>query len=54
MTENRNMNGIFITSIPFTHPAHVPNILMVLREQAVFNTIIGSCVRPNSRQSTEL
>ncbi|CAG9773948.1 unnamed protein product [Ceutorhynchus assimilis] len=51
MTENRNMNSIFVSSIPFTHPAHVANILMILREQAMFNTIIGSCVRPNSRQS---
>ncbi|XP_050298124.1 mediator of RNA polymerase II transcription subunit 1 isoform X2 [Anthonomus grandis grandis] len=53
MTENRNMNSIFVSSIPFTHPAHVPSILIILREQALFNTIIGSCVRPNSRQTFE-
>ncbi|KAG5890718.1 hypothetical protein JTB14_026024 [Gonioctena quinquepunctata] len=50
MTENKNMNGVLVTNIPFTHPAHVPSILMILREQALFNTIIGSCVRPNSKQ----
>lgn len=50
MTENKNMEGALVSSIPFTHPTHVPNILMVLREQALFNTIISSCVRPNSRQ----
>ncbi|ERL89217.1 mediator of RNA polymerase II transcription subunit 1 isoform X2 [Dendroctonus ponderosae] len=51
MTENRNMNGIFVSSIPFSHPAHVSKILMILREQALFNNIIESCVRPNSRQN---
>ncbi|XP_030751629.1 mediator of RNA polymerase II transcription subunit 1 isoform X2 [Sitophilus oryzae] len=51
MTENKNMNGIFVSNILFTHPAQVASILTVLREQALFNTVIGSCVRPNSRQS---
>nr|CAI5854489.1 unnamed protein product [Callosobruchus analis] len=50
MTENKNMEGVLVTSIPFTHPAHVANILSILREQALFNTIISSCVRPNSKQ----
>lgn len=50
MTETKNMEGTLVTSIPFTHPADVPRILMVLREQALFNTIISSCVRPNSKQ----
>ncbi|KAJ8959121.1 hypothetical protein NQ318_022378 [Aromia moschata] len=50
MTENKCMDGVLVTSIPFTHPAHVANILKILREQALFNTIISSCVRPNSRQ----
>lgn len=50
MTETKNMEGALVTSIPFTHPADVPRILMVLREQALFNTIISSCVRPNSKQ----
>ncbi|KAJ8922927.1 hypothetical protein NQ315_001471 [Exocentrus adspersus] len=53
MTENKNMNGVMVTSIPFTHPAHVTSILMILREQALFNTTISSCVRPNSRQDFE-
>ncbi|CAH1971867.1 unnamed protein product [Acanthoscelides obtectus] len=50
MTENKNMDGVLVTSIPFTHPAHVANILSILREQALFNIIISSCVRPNSKQ----
>lgn len=54
MTETKVMEGTLVTSIPFTHPAHVPNILMVLREQALFNTIISSCVRPNSKQGKSI
>ncbi|CAH0564837.1 unnamed protein product [Brassicogethes aeneus] len=50
MTDNKSMEGVLVGSIPFTHPAHVANILMILREQALFNTIISSCVRPKSRQ----
>ncbi|CAH1154639.1 unnamed protein product [Phaedon cochleariae] len=53
MTENKNMNGVLVNSIPFTHPAHVSSILMILREQALFNSIISSCVRPNSKQDFE-
>lgn len=50
MTENRNMDGILVHSIPFTHPSHVAQILVILRQQALFNTIISSCIRPNSKQ----
>ncbi|XP_032453242.1 mediator of RNA polymerase II transcription subunit 1 isoform X1 [Nasonia vitripennis] len=53
MTENRNMEGVLVGSIPFTHPAHVPQILNVLRQQALFNTLISSCVRPMARQDSE-
>uniref|UniRef100_A0A6P7FZW3 Mediator of RNA polymerase II transcription subunit 1 n=1 Tax=Diabrotica virgifera virgifera TaxID=50390 RepID=A0A6P7FZW3_DIAVI len=53
MTENKNMEGVLVTSIPFTHPANVGSILTILREQALFNTIISSCVRPNSKQDFE-
>jgi mediator of RNA polymerase II transcription subunit 1 len=53
MTENKTMDGVLVTSIPFTHPAHVSQILVILRQQALFNTIISSCVRPNSKQDFE-
>ncbi|XP_057655941.1 mediator of RNA polymerase II transcription subunit 1 [Diorhabda carinulata] len=53
MTESKNMEGVLVTTIPFTHPANVASILMILREQALFNTIISSCVRPNSKQDFE-
>lgn len=54
MTENKNMDGILVHSIPFTHPSHVAQILVILRQQALFNTIIASCVRPNSKQGEKL
>ncbi|KRT79682.1 hypothetical protein AMK59_7184, partial [Oryctes borbonicus] len=53
MTENKNMDGILVHSIPFTHPSHVAQIFVILRQQALFNTIIASCVRPNSKQDFE-
>lgn len=53
MTENKNIEGILVGSIPFTHPAHVPQILVFLRQQALFNTLISSCVRPLARQDPE-
>lgn len=39
--------GVFVEKIPFTHPTSIPSILMILRQQALFNCIMGSCTRPN-------
>lgn len=47
------MEGVLVCSIPFTHPAHVPQILVYLRQQALFNCLIASCVRPMARQDPE-
>lgn len=53
MTENRNLEGVLVSSIPFTHPTHVPQILVYLRQQALFNSLLASCVRPMARQDPE-
>ncbi|XP_063975232.1 mediator of RNA polymerase II transcription subunit 1 [Diachasmimorpha longicaudata] len=53
MTENKSMEGVLVGSIPFTHPAHVPRILGYLRQQALFNTLLTSCVRPMARHDLE-
>ncbi|KAL3273025.1 hypothetical protein HHI36_014481 [Cryptolaemus montrouzieri] len=53
MTDNKNVEGILVDSIPFTHPAKVAQILVLLRQQALFNTLISSCVRPKSQQNFE-
>lgn len=53
MTERRGLDGILISRVPFTHPAHVPQALAILRQQALFNELITSCIRPNSKQDIE-
>ena len=37
--------GAAVEAVPFTHPAHVPPLLTLLRAQALFNTLVASCVR---------
>ncbi|XP_055703835.1 mediator of RNA polymerase II transcription subunit 1 [Phlebotomus papatasi] len=50
LTEGESFRGIVIGSVPFTEPAHVPKLLKILRQQVLFNTLISSCIRANSRQ----
>lgn len=40
-------DGAYLTKIPFTHPTSIPSILRILRQQAQFNCLIGSCIRRN-------
>lgn len=53
LTEGRGLNAIMLQNIPFTHPTHVPQILSLLRQQALFNCLVESCVRPASKQGNE-
>lgn len=48
MNENKNLEGIVVSSIPFTEPQHVSKILVFLRQQALFNQLLSSCIRNNS------
>jgi len=45
--------AVLVRRVPFAHPASVPAIVAVLREQAAFNEIIASCVRARSQQDVE-
>ncbi|XP_050439662.1 mediator of RNA polymerase II transcription subunit 1 [Adelges cooleyi] len=45
-----NLKGVFIQNIKFTHPSQVPRIIAYLRQQALFNCLIRSCVRPECQQ----
>lgn len=45
-------DGVYVTKIPFTHPTSIPNILRVLRQQALFNFVVGSCIRRNKNSNT--
>lgn len=49
MTENRKLLGTLVQSIPFTEPGHVEVILAALRQQALFNTLVASCIRAGNR-----
>jgi len=40
-----NIEGYEVTSIPFIHPTSVPQILILLRKQVLFNVLVGSCIR---------
>ncbi|XP_066538814.1 mediator of RNA polymerase II transcription subunit 1-like isoform X2 [Hoplias malabaricus] len=42
--------GALIHTVPFTHPAHVPAILELLRHQSVINTLLASCVSSHEHQ----
>lgn len=50
MTECKGLDGVIVSSIPFTHPSQVPKILNWIRQQAVFNSLVSSVVRPHSKQ----
>ncbi|XP_070508836.1 mediator of RNA polymerase II transcription subunit 1 [Chironomus tepperi] len=53
ISDNPDLTGFNLKSIQFTEPSHVTRIIKLLREQALFNALIASCVRPNSRQDLE-
>ncbi|XP_031439813.1 mediator of RNA polymerase II transcription subunit 1-like isoform X2 [Clupea harengus] len=36
--------GALIDTIPFTHPAHVPSLLELLRHQSALNILLASCI----------
>ncbi|XP_026864985.2 mediator of RNA polymerase II transcription subunit 1 [Electrophorus electricus] len=43
--DGRSLQGALVSKIPFRHPAHVPALLDIIRHQAAYNTLIGSCVK---------
>lgn len=45
-----NLKGVFIQNIKFTHPSQVTRVIAFLRQQALFNCLIRSCVRPECQQ----
>jgi len=53
LTESRELMGRTVDKIPFQHPSQVPDIIDVLRRQALFNTLISSCVRTNSLEDVD-
>ncbi|KAJ8313786.1 hypothetical protein KUTeg_008347 [Tegillarca granosa] len=54
----RDVNGnsldqpaVMVSHIPFTHPTNVAQVLNHLRQQLLFNTVVGSCIRPYANQN---
>uniref|UniRef100_A0A672RFS6 Mediator of RNA polymerase II transcription subunit 1 n=1 Tax=Sinocyclocheilus grahami TaxID=75366 RepID=A0A672RFS6_SINGR len=43
--DGRFLQGAYVSKIPFRHPAQVPALLDIIRHQAAYNTLIGSCVK---------
>nr|XP_055031695.1 mediator of RNA polymerase II transcription subunit 1 [Misgurnus anguillicaudatus] len=43
--DGRSLQGVLVNKIPFRHPAQVPALLDIIRHQAAYNTLIGSCVK---------
>lgn len=45
MTETTGLEGVLISSISFTLASQLPQVIATLRQQLMFNTLVGSCVR---------
>ncbi|KAK3108146.1 hypothetical protein FSP39_002003 [Pinctada imbricata] len=45
-----DQQAVLVTRIPFTHPTSVAQVLNILRQQLMFNTVVGSCIRPYAKQ----
>lgn len=54
LCESRGLAGCSVSSVPFTHASHVPPLLACLRQQALFNALIASCVRLQTKQVFDL
>ncbi|XP_001353529.4 mediator of RNA polymerase II transcription subunit 1 isoform X1 [Drosophila pseudoobscura] len=53
-TDNRKLQGTLISSLPFTEPAQVPKIMTFLKKQALFYTLLASCVREQQKQYNDM
>lgn len=46
--DGHSLQGALVSKIPFRHPAQVPLLLDIIRHQAAYNNLIGSCVKRTS------
>ena len=51
--DHESLQGHTVKRIPFSHPSNLIGIITILRQQAVFNAIIGSCIRTTGIQGVE-
>ncbi|XP_016959432.3 mediator of RNA polymerase II transcription subunit 1 isoform X1 [Drosophila biarmipes] len=53
-TDNRKLQGTLVSSLPFTEPAQVPRVVTFLKKQALFYTLLASCVREQQKQYNDM
>lgn len=53
LTDNKQ-EAMLVTSIPFSDPQQIPKVIQLLRQQALFNTLVASCIRVNSVKGKQL
>jgi len=53
LTDTPELTGQLISYVPFSHPSQVPRIVDVLRRQALFNSLVASCVRTTSLEDVD-
>ncbi|XP_062135383.1 mediator of RNA polymerase II transcription subunit 1 isoform X1 [Drosophila sulfurigaster albostrigata] len=54
LTDNRRLQGTMLCSLQFTEPAQVPKIIAFLKKQALFYTLLASCVREQQKQYNDM
>ena len=47
-------SAVMVSKIPFTHPTNVAQVLNSLRQQLLFNTVIGSSIRPTASHGKKI
>ncbi|XP_059350773.1 mediator of RNA polymerase II transcription subunit 1-like isoform X3 [Daphnia carinata] len=52
-SEDTALKCCSVSSIPFSHPSHVPQILAILRRQGLLNALLSSCIRPKSQSDSD-
>lgn len=53
LSDQNEILGLLIKNIQFTEPSHVTKIIKLLKQQALFNALIASCIRNNGKQDLE-
>lgn len=48
ITDSRQMTGELVSAVPFTEPRQLFEVIRFMRQQALFNALIASCVRPKA------
>lgn len=53
-SEDKDVVGLLLSSIPFNHPLQIPLIIKLLRCQAIYNILLCSCIRYQDTDSRDV